>query len=263
MTATDSAARPSIVAAKPIQMIRADLDVTAFHRWSGARGLISHNAFDEGFAMHCLLVESFGRLAPKPFRVIIPRDRERFRAALYGYCESTADELSAAAAAYADPLQAKVLPVAGIDSKSMPDRWESGKRLGFDVLIRPIVRRARGSCTPGRERDAFQVEAEQHAKGGMERSREEVYTDWLAARLSRNGARLDEAKLKSFQRVRTVRKLRARATEGPHAVMQGTLVITDAIRFAELLARGIGRHKAYGYGMLLLRPARQNVQSTI
>ena len=70
MTATDSAARPSIVAAKPIQMIRADLDVKAFHRWSGARGLISHNAFDEGFAMHCLLVERLRQAGAEA----VPRD---------------------------------------------------------------------------------------------------------------------------------------------------------------------------------------------
>ena len=36
--------------------------------------------------------------------------------------------------------------------------------------------------------------------------------------------------------------------------MSGALTITDGEKFAQLLARGIGRHRAYGYGMLLLRP---------
>ena len=36
--------------------------------------------------------------------------------------------------------------------------------------------------------------------------------------------------------------------------MRGILTITDPIAFAELLKRGVGRHRAYGYGMLLLRP---------
>ena len=36
--------------------------------------------------------------------------------------------------------------------------------------------------------------------------------------------------------------------------MRGTLTITDPVEFGSLLANGIGRHKAYGYGMLLLRP---------
>ena len=38
--------------------------------------------------------------------------------------------------------------------------------------------------------------------------------------------------------------------------MQGILTVTDSAAFAALLARGVGRHRAYGYGMLLLRPAR-------
>ena len=263
MTTTDAAVRSVTVASRTVNMIRADLDVRAFHRWAGSRGIISRSAFDEGFAMHCLLVESFGDLALKPFRVIIPRDRRRSTGVLYGYSQATADDLRAAAAAYADPLQVRVLPASGIDSKPMPDAWEPGKLLGFEVLIRPIVRRARGSGMCGKEQDAFQVEAELHPKGGMARSREEVYKDWLAQRLERSGARLEAAKLKSFQRVRTVRRLRAHATEGPRAVMQGTVTIADAEAFANLLARGVGRHRAYGYGMLLLRPARQSVISTI
>jgi CRISPR system Cascade subunit CasE len=42
-------------------------------------------------------------------------------------------------------------------------------------------------------------------------------------------------------------------SEGPEATFHGTLEITDPVRFADLLARGVGRHRAYGYGMLLLR----------
>lgn len=239
---------------RPIHMIRADLNVIAFHRWAGSRGLIARNAFDEGFAMHCLLVESFGDRAPKPFRLIIPRDPDS-RGVLLGYSSHDADALRDAAAMFTDPLQARVLPASGFDSKPMPAFWKPARRLGFEVLVRPIVRRSRGAEHPGAEIDAFQWEASRHSKDGMEQGREEVYTDWLAQRLGQRGAQLDEARLKSFQRVRTIRKLRAHATEGPHAVMRGTITIVDPGKFTELVAHGIGRHRAYGYGMLLLRPA--------
>ena len=269
MTAVDAATRPSDIVSKPIHMIRADLDIRAFHRWAGSRGLISRNAFDEGFAMHGLLVESFGGLAPKPFRIIIPRAPRRSIGVLYGYSQCTAGDLRNAAAAFADPLQARVLPAERIDSKPMPAVWECGRRLGFEVLIRPIVRRKR--CAPSRghaERDAFQAEADpqlvgRHKGDRMQRSREEVYRDWLGERLERKGARLEAAALKSFQRVRTIRKLSTHATEGPRAVMQGTLTIADAASFASLLARGVGRHRAYGYGMMLLRPVQRSGVSTI
>ena len=237
-------------------MIRADIDLRAFYRWAGSRGMISRNAFDPGFAMHCLLTESFGRdLAPKPFRVIIPRDRNQKCGTFYAYSGSTADELLDAAAAFADPLQSKILPPSSIDGKTMPDSWGAGQRLGFEALIRPVVRCGRGSDRPGKERDAFQVEAECHPKGEMQRKREEVYVDWLSDRLAQRGARLEESRLRSFQRVRVVRKLRKHAPEGPDAVMQGTLEVTDPAMFADLVADGVGRHRAYGYGMLLLRPA--------
>ena len=237
-------------------MIRADIDLRAFYRWAGSRGMINRNAFDPGFAMHCLITESFGRdLAPKPFRVIIPRDPRSARGAFYGYSTSTGDELREAAQAFACPLQSKALPANSIDSKTMPGSWRTGQRLGFEALIRPVVRYARGSDKAGIETDAFQVEAERHPKGEMRRNREDVYRDWLSARLGQCGARLEEARLRSFQRVRVVRKRRARASEGPDAVMQGTLEVVDPTKFTGLVARGVGRHRAYGYGMLLLRPA--------
>ncbi len=237
-------------------MIRADIDLRSFYRWAGSRGMISRNAFDPGFAMHCLLTESFGRdLAPKPFRVIIPRDRNRDPGTFYAYSTSPAEDLRDTAQTFACPLQSKILPPSSIDGKTMPDTWRTGQRLGFEVLIRPVVRCGRGSDRPGKERDAFQAEAERHPKGEMPRNREDVYVDWLSDKFARRGARLEEARLRSFQRVRVVRKLHKHASEGPDAVMQGTLEVTDPAEFAKLVADGVGRHRAYGYGMLLLRPA--------
>ena len=245
----------------PTNMIRADIDLRSFYRWAGSRSMISRNAFDPGFAMHCLLTESFGReLAPKPFRVIIPRDRNGTCGTFYGYSASTAAELREASATYACPLQTKALPPSGFDSKAMPGSWRSGQRLGFEVLIRPVVRHARDSDEAGkemREQDAFQWEAERHPKGEMKRTREQVYRDWLSERLELRGASLEEARLKSFQRVRVIRKLRTHASEGPDAVMQGTLTVTEPGKFTDLVANGVGRHRAYGYGMLLLRPSRE------
>ncbi|GAB4211209.1 MAG: hypothetical protein OHK0013_32690 [Sandaracinaceae bacterium] len=44
-----------------------------------------------------------------------------------------------------------------------------------------------------------------------------------------------------------------RRGERPNAVLEGTLRVTDADAFRALLARGLGRHRAFGFGMLLLR----------
>jgi CRISPR system Cascade subunit CasE len=37
-------------------------------------------------------------------------------------------------------------------------------------------------------------------------------------------------------------------------LLRGELTVADPDAFSALLARGVGRHRAFGYGMLLLRP---------
>ncbi len=240
----------------PLYMIRADINLPDFRHWAGGsrRLLTEGNDFDAGYAMHCLLNESFGNLAPQPFRLIMPRDRDDHRGDLYGYAGVDAAALHAAAGMFADPLQKRILT--SLDGKAMPTVWQPGTRLGFETLVRPVVRRSRRSDNlPGKEVDAFLLEAEQQLPEEMQRSREDVYRDWLERQLQTHGAALlEEARLRSFQRTRVIRKLHGPYSEGPDAVMQGVLTITDGDSFASLLARGVGRHRAYGYGMILPRP---------
>ena len=118
---------------------------------------------------------------------------------------------------------------------------------------------ARGSMRRGAEVDCFLLEAfRRHAGtlGGMAaegRTREAVYLDWLQERLG-DAAALERgaSRLARFSHARVVRG--GKELEGPVATIHGTLAVHDPEEFAALLRRGIGRHRAYGYGMLLLRP---------
>lgn len=282
-----TAASPALVTTS-LQMVRAEVNVRDFQRWMGTRRLQ-----DPDHAMHCLLTECFGGLAPRPFRLILPHGGST--GCLYGYGQSGADDLREAASICADPLQARIIPGSTIDTKPMPAEWRTDKRLGFEVRIRPVVRLQRDpdrmpedklrlfrqdlrnggtewKPRPGMECDVFQWEALLHSEHKMTRTREQVYAEWLSVQLGRirrdqNGLQIgisgaasldvESARLVSFQRTRAFRKLRTRHSEGPDAVMRGILTVTDSTAFAHLLAQGIGRHRAYGYGMLLLRPARQ------
>ncbi len=252
MTDAALADRGTVVASQPLFMIRTEVALREFRRWMGIKRLQ-----DADHAMHCLLTESFGELAPRPFRLMMPRDQSR--GVLYGYAQAEATALRNAAGTYADPSQLRILSADRIASKPMPSVWQAGNRLGFETRIRPIARRSRNADhRPGTEWDAFQLEAIRYPKGEMPRSREAVYTDWLSEQFNRRGgAQLDRdrTKLVSFQRTRAVRRLHARHSEGPDAVMRGVLTIMNPDAFSHLLAHGIGRHRAYGYGMLLLRPA--------
>ena len=247
---TDAVSPAGATTVAPLQMMRAEVDVREFQRWAGIRRLQ-----DTDHAMHCLLKETFGELSPKPFRLIVPRGGSR--GCLYGYGPATAADLQDAANTFADPQQLRALPPSVIDAKPMPSEWQPGKRLGFEVRVRPVLRKSDRSDRPGAEEDVFQVKAKTFPPKEMPNSREEVYREWLSHRVGEDqGVALDlsQAKLVSFQRTRSLRKLHSRYVEGPDAVMRGVLTITDPEAFARLLTRGVGRHRAYGYGMLLLRP---------
>jgi len=104
--------------------------------------------------------------------------------------------------------------------------------------------------------------------------RERVYTDWLdreliAARPS-GGDRttaVRAAELVAVEDIGSGKARRARMVElrreaffqsgargeRPNVVLEGTLRVTDEAAFRALLARGVGRHRAFGFGMLLLR----------
>ena len=245
----------------PLYMMRADIDFRQFWRWAAAREIYGRGgvrggvSFDEGFAMHKLLVESFGENAPQPYRIIAPRGG--LRGSLYGYSAADAAALRRAAAELACPLQAKALPPALIDSKLMPADWHVGRRLGFEALLRPVVR------SSGRgERDAFLRASPPYGDNGaaageapsLANGRADAYAEWLAPRLERGGARLDFAELAQFRLTRAWRMGKARAL-GPQALMRGALTVVDPALFYKALSGGIGKHKAYGYGMLLLRPS--------
>ena len=259
---TTSTLAPSIIAPAPaaapapLYLIRADINIRQFHRWAGVREIYARKGgvFDEGLAMHKLVTEMFGDLAPRPFRIITPRGGSR--GSLYGYAAADAAELRRAAHQNACPLQMRALPPALFDSKLMPavDEWSAGRRLGFEVLLRPVVR------TQGkRERDAFLrplplMDEKNPSFAIPAPSREDMYAEWLESRLERGGARLEEAALAAFRLIRLYR-MNKPMQPGPHALMRGVLAVADPARFAQTLAKGVGKHKAYGYGMLLLRPS--------
>lgn len=213
-------------------------------------------------ALHHLLGETFGPAALQPFRLMVaPRAQS---GTLYAYADSDAETMRGHAMTSLTPAHAAVIELDRLRSLPRPaNAWTAGQRLGFDLRLRPVVRLASGltgqdangatvSLRKGAEVDAFLAAVLRDRPT----TREAAYLDWLAARLA-PAAVLDPAAshLVSFQRTRVQRS--GRRIEGPDAVVHGTLTIVDPAAFAALLARGVGRHRSYGYGMLLLRPPQR------
>ena len=79
-----------------------------------------------------------------------------------------------------------------------------------------------------------------------------VYAAWLIERFG-DAVVVEQCALVAFRRTRTIRGL-GRGPEGPDATLHGAFVVSNPKVFAQVLRHGVGRHRAYGYGMLLLRP---------
>jgi CRISPR system Cascade subunit CasE len=263
----------------PLFMIQLEPDALKAARWMEAQkvSLVGH---DDGYGWHALLAACFGDHAPKPFRVI---ERPRRPLQLLGYGSHDIAALREHAATFAEPVAIAALgPVAAMAAKQMPATFRAGQRLGFEVRVRPTVRQDRdGDRSASREIDAFLAAvqaADKLAPRGQrpELVRNAVYRDWLAARFGA-AARLvpGSFKIESMRRAMLLRRGRPRAPSdrrelvavgslkkevagqqggSPDAVVSGTLVVESPAELARLLARGIGRHRAFGFGMLLLRP---------
>lgn len=238
-----------------LHMLQLQPDVAASMRWAGTQGLLKSDSDDLGYVWHALLAAVFGPLAPKPFAVV---EHPRRPPALLGYAACGAAALQEQALLFALPDAVAALGVTGLAGKAMPDRFHAGQRLGFSVRVRPVVRvDGAGGRTTTRERDAF-LHAIADVPSTTVVDRSLVYRDWVVRQLATGGATAETVSLDAIRRTRVVRRGRDRllkAPEGPDVAASGTLRVAEPELFAALLARGVGRHRAFGFGMLLLRPS--------
>ena len=252
-----------------LHLVHVPLDMRRFNRWAGDRELIRRGTFDAGYAFHILLSSMFGKGVLQPFRLFASERRRR--AALYAYSCVDQTELRSTAAAVSPPDCEAVVDPRRLRSKPMPTHFDQGERLGFDLRLRP-VRRLRSdlpdaqigaSLMRGSEVDAFRLELIRRfpaksgkpsvsaaAKAGV--TRQSVYSKWLSERLG-DAVAVERCELVAFQRNRVVRG-DSGGPEGPDATVHGTMKVADEEEFGRILRKGVGRHRAYGYGMLLLRP---------
>ena len=253
--------------ARPLQMLQLELDQRQLASWMGAMGLQ-----DLDFAIHCLLTECLGESRPRVFRPQTGRDGKSL--ALLGYCRSREEELEQTLQMLATPLQRGVIPRGSVKTKEMPHDWSQVSDLGFEIRVRPIVRLSRrkvavnpafaqrlegAGLKPGSEYDVHRwrnLLAQTAQEPPV--SKDLAYAEWLSQRAEQQGScTIDPrcAVVARSQETRAVRDAHQEGFPGPDVVMRGLLQIQDPSRFEQLLEHGLGRHRAYGYGMLLLRPA--------
>ena len=253
-------------------LVYAQVRMTALYQWAAERNLGSRRGLDTGNALHILLAGMFGKGMIQPFRLLIAGRNPL--STLYGYSSLPAAALREQSEEAAAPDALRVLNAERLLTKVMPENWAEGKRVGYDTRVRPIRRwRAAVEGDAARPR-ALEIDAYEgtgsrrphHARtnGSNEHegrnghngrnglTPEEAYRTWLEERFH-GSAVLESCRMARYLEERGQRG-RQEVSRGPTAVLQGTLVVKDSAEFGRRILKGVGRHKAYGYGMLLVRP---------
>lgn len=238
-----------------LYMLELQIDVMALHRFLYYQGLSGRgDEIELGYGVHAWLAAAFGELAPQPWRLLMDSRRPD---RILGYSEHDAVVLRQRLVEFADPSVFNVCPEPQmIASRQMPE-FPKGRRLGFQVLCCPVGRKA-GS---GVEKDLFLLKADAVDRD-TELSRELVYGEWATSKLREYDIIVDSIELSSFRLVKQIRRTQGVAGNRkecrivrPQVLLEGELIIGNPDRFAELLVHGLGRHRSFGYGMVLLRPA--------
>ena len=261
-----ASARPSASPCPPLHMVQLRFDTNTLQR-SQRRQRLPPDLEDLGYLLHGQLAALFGDLAPKPFfaRPVAGARSGCRGVEVFGYGPAGGEALCHSAALFAEPADVVALDTLAV--KALPRAWSPGLRLGFEVRVCPVVRLASASSlgSAGAEVDVFvaaRAKAEEADPNGPLPGRAESYARWLEHALGK-AATLDACTVKHHRQVRLFRRTqgqrrRPRVLERPEAMLAGSLTVRDGAAFGHVLARGIGRHRAFGFGMLLLRPSVSN-----
>jgi CRISPR system Cascade subunit CasE len=255
-----------------LYMLHLPVDTRRLLAFAGARHA------DTGYRLHALFAALFGPAAPKPFAISgtagTGGNGDPACLPVLAYSSQPLGALQSVAQGTAVPSAYGAVRWEEAADKPMPIRFPTGLVLGFTVRACPVVRLARGAAgrpdghgkRPGAEVDAFIAALDRAESGGVV-DREEIYRRWLEEQLGRDGgAEIRSLRIEALRRSPVFRqgsvpdraradKRSGRSFDRPDVSFSGLIAITAPDAFAARLARGIGRHRAFGFGMLLLRPA--------
>jgi len=218
-------------------------------------GAVRHlNAFlqpsaleDESLILKSILWEAFSGSALRPWAIHAQRGPT---VTIVGYTQANAAELNKRRALALPSIQAAVGEAIAVP---LPALSES-ERYSFSICLVPTVRVTKAEGRRYGERDAFLAKADAAGKDANLK-RDDVYRDYLAERLA--GASVEASRLVRFRLRRFMRPKKDRSVSGrtmPEAVIEGSLRVDDPGKLFEAISTGVGRQRAYGFGMLRLQP---------
>jgi CRISPR system Cascade subunit CasE len=157
-----------------------------------------------------------------------------------------------------------------IESKPFNISFHKGQKLAFELRVNCTVDRQLDASKgrKGRQRSDIVMDAiTQHEKtnGASQRAdirnhfAETALQAWMERQSSKNGFELNDISVLSYRGLRHPRYKKKEGSEGSHrrmgvADVRGVLTVKDTDLFKTKLLRGFGRSKAFGCGLMLVRP---------
>jgi CRISPR system Cascade subunit CasE len=202
---------------------------------------------DESLILKSILWEGFSGSALRPWAI---HAQNGPRLTVVGYTQADAGELNKRRALALPSVQAAVGEAIAIPLPALSAR----ERYRFSICLVPTIRVTKAEGRRYGERDAFLAKADTAGTdAGLKR--DDVYRDYLAERLA--GASIETSRLVQFRLRRLMRPKKDRSVSGktmPEAVIEGYLRVDEPPKLIEAISTGIGRQRAYGFGMLRLQP---------
>lgn len=239
-----------------MHLIQFRANVQALMRRAADYGLPTKKV-DEGYIVHSWMTSLWEHDALRPFVIDKLSGPD---VVIQGYSGQNAKQLAEAADLYASPEDYAVLDWSSLKSKELPESWPKETELRLTVTVVPTIRYRVADEKNSRELDAYLHRVRScEAAGTVVPSRETVYGEWLTQRL----VGFTVTRTPELQQHRLAELLRR--TQGEHrksnhiclpvAAVSVVGTVVDDVAFSEMLKQGIGRHKAFGYGMIRIHRA--------
>lgn len=143
-----------------------------------------------------------------------------------------------------------------LPSKRYAPELQSGDRLRFELRVNATVSRSTGPSTRGARSDIVMHAIHGlHGDARAEARREavqQVAVDWLSKQGERHGFAVAELDVRAYEVLQVARSGASSATFGV-LDLAGIVQVQEAARFCDVLLNGIGRAKAFGCGLMMVR----------
>ncbi|MEH2920672.1 type I-E CRISPR-associated protein Cas6/Cse3/CasE [Samsonia erythrinae] len=141
-----------------------------------------------------------------------------------------------------------------VETKPYRPQWHNGMALAFSLRANPVVTRE------GKRSDVLMDASHQGKVAGLAgaelwRHQQQRAHDWLVRQGENGGFSVSGCRVDGYQRHRLNKPGQASAIMFSSVDYDGVLHITDVERFAIAVRQGLGKSKALGCGLLLLKRA--------